>query len=82
MWGYIVAPSVAWQQGNTAGASAPARELLCPPRAAFAGISKFCVEQRPWYRQKTVLFWQPAPSLSVPLPQEGGGGLMMMRRYR
>lgn len=48
--GYIVAPSAAWQQGNTAWGSAPARELLRPPRAAFAGISKFCVEERPWYR--------------------------------
>lgn len=78
---YIVAPSAAWPQGNTAGGSAPARELLRPPRAAFARISKFCVEERPWYRQKTVLFWQPAPSPSVLLPQERGT-LMMMRRYR
>lgn len=50
----------------TAGASSPRS------RPALPGSLKFCVEECPWNRQKTVLFWQPALSLSVPLPQERG----------
>ena len=52
--------------GPTAGASLPRR------RPALPGSLKLCVEECPWNRQKTVLFWQLAPTPSVPLPQERG----------